>query len=162
LNFLFGNNLPFIVGIQYFSFGKFRCMSDFEGYFRFFRFVLPWIFSNKMKIAHRKYITILRLHIVTAGNVNDIGSNVFFYHIPGPARKSQTFALSNGMKPVTFVFSQNFPCFPFYNWAFFFSQISTNEIIVVNFSQETDSLTVLSFGAGQTGFVCNAPYFAFH
>ena len=104
----------------------------------------------------------MRVGIESVRHIKSIAFDVFADNEPGAAAQSQTFSLPDGMEPITFMFTQFFTRFEFYDITLFFSQIIPDKLVVIDISQEADTLTVFSFGTGQPCILGNGAYFAFH
>jgi len=66
------------------------------------------------------------------------------------------------VEPVAAVGTDLLSGFQFDNRSFFFAEETTHEVVVIDFAQETDALTVFSLSTGQTGFQCQVAYLILH
>jgi len=83
------------------SFNKFRSMTNLEGYIYFIRAFLPRVSGDKMKIGKRKLRTILCFCVIAMRHINNILFNVLLYHKPRAATQSQSFTLTDSVKPIS-------------------------------------------------------------
>ena len=66
------------------------------------------------------------------------------------------------MKPVPPVCTDFLSSLPFYNISLPFTKETTHKVIVVDFSQKANTLTVTATGSRQSCIAGNVPYFLFH
>ncbi len=69
---------------------------------------------------------------------------VFLYDIPWPTAQAESFALANCMEPVTPVFAEFASGFDFDDRSGLFSEMPSDEIVVIYFTEKTDSLAVFA------------------
>ena len=70
--------------------------------------------------------------------------------------------MSYGVEPVALVCAEDFACFEFDDFAFFFAEVTAQEVVVVNFAEKADALAVLAVGRGEVCVVCQLAHLAFH
>ena len=115
-----------------------------------------------MKILHTELMSVLQFRIISVRHINYILVRIFTNHKPRSATQAQAFTLTDSMKPITAMRTQYLSRFQLNNPAFLFSEETTDKVIIINPSQETDSLTVSSSGTGQLSFQSNIAHFLFH
>ena len=130
----------------------------------FFRVVerSPWILGDEIETVHVDGLAILRLGIVAVGDVDDVTPDVFLDDEPRAAAQSQSFPLADGVEPIAVVLAQHFAGLQLHDLARPASEVTLDEIVVVDFSQETDALAVLAPRAGQPLRLGDGAYLAFH
>src|SRR5574344_2397326 len=119
------------------------CVADFEFNVAGLK-VAPNVLGEVLKSCQIDNVAILCGRVVALRYVDDIFGNVLFHHKPWPTAEVEAFALSYGVKPIAFVGAQNLARFQFDNLSFFFAQIATDEIVVVDFPKKADALTVFA------------------
>ena len=144
-----------------FAIGEVGGVSDFEFHVDAVE-VAPDIGREVVETNQVDFFAILSLGGVALRNIEDIVLDVLFDYKPRSAAEEEAFALSNGVEPIAFVGAQYFACFELDNFAFLFAQIAAQEVVVVDFAQEADALTVFAFGRGELGLVGDLTDFAFH
>ena len=115
------------------------------------RCIRPRIFCDEMEIYQAEFVSVLLLGIIAPRYVQDVSLRIFFYDKPWTSTQSQSFPLSDGVEPESFVGTQLSAGFQFDNLSFFLSQKTSDEIVVIDFTEETDALAVLASGAGELG-----------
>ena len=93
--------------------------------------------------------------VVAMGDVEDVVGDIFFDDEPGAAGEAHAFALANGVEPEAFVFTNATTCLEFDDVTRVFTEVTTDVVIVVDFSQETDALGVFAFGIDEVFAFCN-------
>ena len=104
---------------------------------------------------------ILQQVVVAVRDIKDVGLEVFFDHKPRSAAETEAFALTDGVKPITFVLSDLFAGFYFDHIARSLAQEATNEIVVVDFSEKADALRIFAAGRCQTVLDGDAAHLVF-
>lgn len=128
-------------------------MTNLEGYL-----LHRYLAREEMEIVKRKILLVGRLRIITMTHIQDIVLYILLYHKPGTAAEAQALALADGMKPQTLVLAYALARLHLYDIARFLAQITADIIIIINLSQEADSLAVLAFGINQMllfGYLAN-------
>ena len=111
---------------------------------------------------HVDGLAILRLGIVAVGDVDDVPPDVLLDDEPRAAAQSQSFPLADGVEPIAVVLAQHFAGLQLHDLARPASEVTLDEIVVVDFSQETDALAVLAPRAGQPLRLGDGAHLAFH
>ena len=137
-------------------------MTNLEGYIYFIRAFLPRVSGDKMKIGKRKLRTILCFCVIAMRHINNILFNVLLYHKPRAATQSQSFTLTDSVKPISPVSSDPFPCLPLDHRSFFLSKKTADKIIVVYLTQEANALAVFSTRIRKFRILCYLAHFMFH
>ena len=117
---------------------------------RSFRFC-PRIFGDEMEVHQPEFVPVLFLGIIAPRYIQDVLFRIFFDNEPRTATQPQSFPLSDGVEPESFVGAQLPAGFQFDNLSLFFSQETADKIVVVDFPKETDALAVFASGTGQLG-----------
>lgn len=85
-----------------------------------------------------------------------------FHDEPGTAAEEETFALSDGVKPVAAVGAEDFASLELDDFALALAEVAAYEVVVVDFSEEADALGVFAVGAGEVGGVGYVAHLALH
>ena len=112
---------------------------------------LPGVVGNEMKVFQAELVAVLFFGIVSVGDVDDVFFNVLVDYKPGTAAEAQSFALADGVEPEASVGAEFPPGLQFDDGSGTFSEEAADEIVVVDFSEETDALAVFAAGTGQAG-----------
>lgn len=93
--------------------------------------------------------------VVAMGDVEDVVGDVFFDDEPGTSGETHAFALTNGVEPEAFVRANATTSLEFDDVTWVFTEVTTDVVIVVDFSQKTDALGVFAFGIDEVFTFCN-------
>ena len=93
--------------------------------------------------------------VVAMGDVEDVVGDVFFDDEPGTTGEAHAFALANGVEPEAFVLTNATASLEFDDVAWVFTEVTTDVVVVVDFSQETDALGVFAFGIDEVLAFCD-------
>src|SRR3712207_8530176 len=75
-------------------------MAYLKGDFRPILRRAPRIVRNEMEAVHDEFIAVLRLHSIASRYVHHVFFDIFLHHKPRAAAQSEPFPLSDGVKPV--------------------------------------------------------------
>ena len=87
-----------------------------------------------METTQGKVRTVLLLSIIASWNIDKVFIYVFADNEPRSAAQSQSFALSYGVEPISFVSADPFSCLHFNDGSFFLAQKAAKEVIIIDFS----------------------------
>ena len=135
------NDIDTSVGEMYRAQSEFRLMTDLETHALTFRKTQCRI--HQQHVAERNKCRVLRNRVVALRHIYDVVRNVFLHHKPRSAAQAKAFPLANGMEPEALVTTKFLACFQLDDIARHFAQVFTDIIVVVDFSQEANSLTVM-------------------
>ena len=93
--------------------------------------------------------------VVAMGDVEDVVGDIFFDDEPGTSGEAHAFALTNGVEPEAFVLANATTRLEFDDVTWVFSKVTTDVVVVVDFSQETDALGVFAFGIDEVFTFCD-------
>ena len=94
-------------------------------------------------------MAVLFFGVVSVGDVDDVFFNVLVDYKPGTAAEAQSFALADGVEPEAAVGAEFPPGLQFDDGSGTFSEEAADEIVVVDFSEETDALLSLRRALGR-------------
>ncbi len=106
-------------------------------------------------------MAVLQLRVPSVRHEHDVLLHIFLHHKPGSAAQSQALALTDGVEPEAFVASHNLARLDVDDASLLLAHETCEELVVVDFPQKADALTVLAAGTGQMCFLSNAPHLAF-
>ena len=96
------------------------------------------------------------------GDVEDVVGDVFFDDEPGATGEAHAFALTDGMEPEAFVLTDTTTSFEFDDITGVLSEITTDIVIIIDLTQETDALGILALSIDEVFTLCNLTHFVFH
>ena len=76
--------------------------------------------------------------------------DILFDHIPRATAQSETFALAYGVEPESAVLAKFASGFQFDDRARFLSEVAPDKVVVVDFAEKADCLTVATLSIGQS------------
>ena len=93
------------------------------------------------------------------GNVEDIVRDILFDYEPRATGEPHAFALADGMEPEATVKADATPALEFDDITRILTEITTDIVVVVDLTQETDTLRILTFGIDEVFALSNQTYF---
>jgi len=105
-----------------------------------------------VKIRHIEFFPFLVIRKIIFRNKDNVFLNILICYIPGTAGQSQSFSLSNGVKPEAAMNADLLSGLFFNNIAWLFSEMIFYKIPKTDLSKKTEALTVLSVFIGQVKF----------
>ena len=148
------------VKTAYAACGEVGSMSVLEAYLHVFAAVGPGISCDKVHFSQVEGVAVLFLGVVSARYVDSVVVDIFLYNEPRAAAESEALALSYGVEPVAAVFAEFTTGFYFDDRPRAFAEMAAYEVVVVDFTEETYTLGVISECVGQMCVDGNAPDFA--
>ena len=121
---------------------------------------LPRIARDEVHLIEVQCVAILLLVVVAVAHIHHIIPHILLHHIPRTSAQPKTLALSDGVEPVTTVLAELASGLDLYYAATLLAQMAANEVVVVDFAQEADSLAVLAVGIGHLHIDGNAAHLA--
>ena len=115
-----------------------------------------------MHVMDRERLLVGGFRIIAMRDVKNIFTNIFLYDEPGATGEAHAFALADGVEPEAFVLPDATTRLEFDDIARVLSEVATDIVVVVDFSQEADALGVLALGIDQVLTLCNLTYLIFH
>ena len=88
----------------------------------------------------------MRHGVVALRNVDDVVRDVFLHHEPRPTAQAQTLALPDGVEPKALVATEFLARFQLHDVARHLTKVFADVVVVVDFAQEANPLTVMTFG----------------
>ena len=116
---------------------------------------LPGIAADEVHLVEVNFTSILLAGAITIAHIDGVVLDVLLDHIPWTTTKSQPLALPYGVEPVSVVLTQFAASLDFDDWTTLDAQVAANEVVVVDLSQEANSLAVFAVGVGEFHFLCN-------
>ena len=118
-------------------------------------------FCEEVEAVNDKVALVSRLRIIAMTDVENIILSVFLHDEPRAAPESETFALSDGMEPVSFMLTNFLSGLQFDDIPRLLSDIAPDILIVVDVSQEADALRVFTLGIDEMLAFSDLPYLIF-
>ena len=105
-----------------------------------FELLTPQVVAEVVEVEQVDTVAILCVGVVALGNIEDIFLNILLHHKPRAATEKETFALSDGVEPISAVGTQYFASLQLHNLALALTKVAAQEVVVVYLTQETDAL----------------------
>ena len=115
-----------------------------------------------MHVMDRERLLVGGFRIIAMRDVKNIFTNIFLYDEPGAAGEAHALALADGVEPEAFVLPDATTCLEFDDIARVLSEVATDIVVVVDFSQKADALGVLALGIDQVFTLRNLTHLIFH
>ena len=119
-------------------------------------------FGDEVETMQVDCLPVLRFRVVAVGDVDDVALDILLDDEPRTAAQAQSFPLADGMEPIAVVLAQYLARFQFDDFSDTFAQVTLDEVVVIDFTEEADALAVLAHGAGELLFGSDGTDFRFH
>ncbi len=119
-------------------------MANLKSNIQFLVLSCPGIIGNEVEVMHSEFIAVLCFHIIATGYIDNIFLNILPYHKPGATTQTKSLSLSDSVEPISAMSTQFLSGFQFYNRSLFLSKETTDKIIIIYLSQETNALAIFS------------------
>lgn len=126
------------------------------------RKVAPNVFAEVMESGQVDDVSVLSGGVVALRDVKDVVRYILLYDEPGTTAQEKTFALTDGVEPIAFVGAEFASCFKFDNVALALAKVTAEEVVVVDFPEEADTLRVLALSTGKMGGACDVAHLRLH
>ena len=102
-----------------------------------------------MHLVEVNLTSILLAGTVTTTHIDGVVLYILLHHIPWTSTQAKALALSNCVEPVAVMLSKFTSCLYLDYWSTLHSQVTANKVVVINLSQEANTLTVLASSVWQ-------------
>ena len=102
--------------------------------------------GEEMEILKGEILLVSRLRVVTMTHIQNVVLHILLNHEPRTAAEAQTLALADGVEPQTLVAADALARLHLNHIARVLAQVSADVIVIVNLTQEANSLTILALG----------------
>ena len=110
--------------------------------------------GEEMEILQWEILLVRRLRVVAVTHVENILLHILLDYEPRSAAEAQTLALADGVEPQTLVASDALARLHLNHVARVLAQVSADVIVIVDLSQEANSLTILALGINEMFLFC--------
>ena len=120
--------------------------------------------GEEMEILKREILLVRRLRVVAVTHVENVLLHILLDYEPRSAAEAQPLALADGMEPQALVGADSLARLHLNHVARFLAQVPADVIVIVDLSQEANSLTILALGINEmflfgylTNFILSEP-----
>ena len=110
------------------------------------RAALPWVARDEMEICEVEVVAVVAVAGICVGYIDNVARNVLVRDKPWATVQTEALALADGMKPIAVVTADDAARFLLNDVALLFAKERAQIVVVIDFAQETDALTVASMG----------------
>lgn len=119
---------------------------------------LPRVARDEVHLVEVERATILLGRAVAVRDVDDVVIDVLAHHIPRTAAQAQAFALPDCVEPIAAVLAQLAASLQLDDGAGTLAQVAADEVVIVDLTQEADTLAVTTMRIGQAHFLGDAAH----
>ena len=110
--------------------------------------------GEEMEILKREILLVRRLRVVAVTHVENVLLHILLDYEPRTAAEAQPLTLADGMEPQALVGADSLARLHLYHVARFLAQVPADVIVIVDLSQEVNSLTILALGINEMFLFC--------